>query len=457
MLRRKLAKTTTGRMTSSKNQITRKRPIGPDSEYPYGSTSPKMSRGGTVESHTVSVQQISSSEPISTPSSTMNSADDEGGDSESSSLSPVRLISTSNRKPRSLRVSLTLPPSVDTSPVSSATQKSPPDVMSPWKHPPPVFQDDETAAKDDDDVVQGQQMMECSPSGGERGGHVTNASTDDEAALYIDLDNSSTCADDSQVAAVPVNTTRIDSSTQTTEATIVTDTIVTDTTVISVVQSPVQITNDIQQSKLVTAHNVASDDVIIIEDNSPLKRNKTLSSKVSYKEEIIPSSTDNSLPVIKAVPGVTSLMPRRASVIQKIPGVSSSPPPQFVSTPSPLEQLQMQVKHANRTQVRRNSIPTNPVPRRNSPVAATATAGITSITEPTPLKVTAPLTHIDDQPIISSSSNNSAIHNTSNRTAVSDNSIAVNRNSRKTITSSPVHNVSELSQLSIYHLCNVTS
>lgn len=399
-------------------------------EYPFGTTSPKTTCT-TVESHTLSIQQVeavSSSEPISTPSSAMNSADDEGADSESSFFSV-------SKKPRSLRVSLTLPPSVETSPVSSSTQKSPPCLPLPWKQleeksfTTPM--ETTSIAADVDSSPEPSLQIKIEESESEECTTVEDTEPhciSDKEVECIDLDDSSQILppplSHNDAGPSPLNNTMtiqggISQSkpvlpSQNAEA----QNIIT----LSPTQPHQNLSIELPEQPLQTTESSKSDpDVIIIEDNSPQKTNRThiSSSKETLSQRnttaITPPASDHSS-LVKVVAGVTSLMPckyRRTSVIHSSTAVSPPPP---LSTPSPLEQLQMQVKQANqlsRTQSRRNSalnINTNVAPLQKTaaftPSSKPAAATFASSPRPiAPKKATAststspPLSHINEPSI----------------------------------------------------------
>ena len=102
----------------------------------------------------MSVQQASSTDMISNNSQPNSSVNDNSDESESEESEVTTNKNGDNeahyspsKRPRSLRVSLTLPPSVDTSPLSSANVKSPPPLSS------PLFKSVPDTAMDTDSLV----------------------------------------------------------------------------------------------------------------------------------------------------------------------------------------------------------------------------------------------------------------------------------------------------------------
>ena len=162
LLRRKLAKSDVGRASANRAGNWRKRRGKEDS----GAGSTKI-QCTTVESCTVSVQQASSTDVISHNSQPNSSVNDNSDESESEESGLVTANKNGDneaqycppsKRPRSLRVSLTLPPSVDTSPLSSANVRSPPPLSS------PLFKSIPDTAMDTDSLVDHQLCSEEMPS-----------------------------------------------------------------------------------------------------------------------------------------------------------------------------------------------------------------------------------------------------------------------------------------------------
>ena len=162
LLRRKLAKSDVGRASANRAGNWRKRRGKEDS----GAGSTKI-QCTTVESCTVSVQQASSTDVIShnnQPNSSVNDNSDESESEESGLVTTNKngdneeQYCPPSKRPRSLRVSLTLPPSVDTSPLSSANVRSPPPLSS------PLFKSIPDTAMETDSLVDHQLCSEEMPS-----------------------------------------------------------------------------------------------------------------------------------------------------------------------------------------------------------------------------------------------------------------------------------------------------
>ena len=394
-LRRKLAKTTSGPGRSGvySYRASRKRQTSQ-----HDSTSSKYGRT-TVESYTIGVQQTTSEGILSNSSSTVetNNEDDES-DSES--------LIIPAKKPRSLRVSLTLPPSIDTSPVSSTTQRSPPNVQPSWQEAGRAPLD--ASESSPEPMLQIKVEESENEEGGESTGSPLAAATS-ASSLEQQKDTLAT----SEAGPPSLNSTVLppplvdleSSNRRETENSSQDKTSNEDVLVLSSSSSSLEAAAP--SEPVSTAQNSSPEpDVIIIDDDSTSRKRRTSSSSTNSTSVITNKSTAEtktptpSLPapdrsLVKIVPGVTSLMPskhRRASVIHT---------PSPVSTPSPLEQLQMQVQ----AQLNRNNVYTYGG-RRNSyhGSSSSSRAVTTSISSPA-AATTAPLSHLNEESTSNGSSN----------------------------------------------------
>lgn len=397
VFRRKLARTNTGRASATRAYTWRKRQSS--RELPSTPPSSNLIVSSTVESHTVSVQSLESSPAVSEVSSSLkpnnsssSSSDSDSGDDAvlskaSATTGSEESFPRNSKRSRSLRVSLTLPPSVETSPVASAANKtSPPDASivalasTQWTEPStdavnssnnsPVAtfgSTNESSLPEVEEI-----NMECSeiPSS-----EVVQQETVIPAPITTTqptIDGvQSTIEDASKLLPPPLTSElkEVEQKTQSDDSTTVHNpsppplnhSIVAPPCSEGVVPSPpplnTEVTNQIKASKV-----EGDDDVIIIENKPGSKRGREPCSEMHNITTPTATSAANDAPnnknseenLVKIAAGVTTLKPskfKRQSVIQDV-----SPPPVIHS---PLEKLQLQVKQNNllsRVAARKNSV-----------------------------------------------------------------------------------------------------
>ena len=365
-LRRKLAKTASGRGRGGARRRQPSHHHDPSSRF-------------GVESHTLSVQQTSEGILSTSSSAVETTNEDDETDSES--------LITAAKRPRSLRVSLTLPPSVDTSPVSSTTQKSPPQAQLPWRQMDREERSVDVLESSPEPTLQiKEEDSENEENGGGKGGESSPASV---SVVTVSTDSDQQQTNDSQhdkslqniisnTGPPPLSSTlpppplmELDSTSNNTQdkeaSSCVGETKKQSEEVLVISSSTVSPKDISTTTNAGSAGNAApveatqqsmetDQDVIIIEDNSTSSRKRktsplssssndtmiTTSSKLATTVTKTSVSTpDRSL--VKVVPGVTSLMPSKHSRKSVIHNTSQHTTPSPVSTPSPLEQLQIQV------------------------------------------------------------------------------------------------------------------
>ena len=445
-LRRKLAKTASGRGRGGARRRQPSHHHDPSSRF-------------GVESHTLSVQQTSEGILSTSSSAVETTNEDDETDSES--------LITAAKRPRSLRVSLTLPPSVDTSPVSSTTQRSPPQAQLPWRQMDREERSVDASESSPEPTLQiKEEDSENEENGGGKGGESSPASV---SVVTVSTDSDQQQTNDSQhdksiqniisntgppplsSALPPPPLMELDSTsnTQDKEASSCVGETKKQSEEVLVISSSTVSPKDISTTTNAgSAGNAApveatqqsmetDQDVIIIEDNSTSSRKRktsplpsssndtliTTSSKLATTVTKTSVSTpDRSL--VKVVPGVTSLMPSKHSRKSVIHNTSQHTTPSPVSTPSPLEQLQIQVhkqalmsrgsiysgtsttsnrrnsyqgsSNNNSTQFRRTNSAAQPSSSSSSSISSTHVSAVTTTVTP---PGSTPLSHISEESV----------------------------------------------------------
>lgn len=387
-LRRKLAKSTSGpgRSGAYSYRASRKRQTSQ-----HDATTSKYGRT-TVESYTIAVQQTSEGILSNSSSAVENNLEDEESDSGS--------LIIAAKKPRSLRVSLTLPPSVDTSPVSSTTQRSPPNNQPSWQEP--ALDASESSPEPMLQIkVEESETEEGVESRGSPLTVATSASNLERQKEALATNEAgppplNSTAPPPLVDLEPSNSQEIDNSSNDKTSN-------EDVLVLSSSSSSLEAAAAPDNKKPTPSEPVPTvqgsppePDVIIIDDESTSSRKRKSSSSSTNSTSVAtsksPTETKTPTPsappdrsLVKIVPGVTSLMPskhKRASVIHT---------PSPVSTPSPLEQLQMQVQ----AQLNRNNVYTYGG-RRNSYHGSNSRTVTTSASSPA---ASTPLSHLNEESV----------------------------------------------------------